>query len=141
MSLISTIQTWLFPTTTPSPPSSPTPCRFLLDNSTSSTLTLPDGRKLGYAQYGSPTGKPILYQHGFPGSRLEASQLHDLSTELNLRIIALDRPGHGWSSPYPGAKLLDWPKDIQHLTDHLNLESYSVMVTCKFPIARLHTNV
>jgi alpha-beta hydrolase superfamily lysophospholipase len=132
MSLISALNAWLFGTNNSSPPipavTTNSPCRYLLDNSTSATLTLPDGRKLGYAQYGSPTGKAILYNHGFPGSRLEASQHHDLCTELGLRMIAIDRPGHGWSSPHPGAKLLDWPKDVERLTEHLQLESYSVMV-------------
>ena len=33
-----------------------TTARFPLDNTTSSTLTLPDGRKLGYAQYGALAG-------------------------------------------------------------------------------------
>jgi hypothetical protein len=143
MSLISTLKEWLFGTTSPSPltsaavaaavaaASTNAPCRYLLDNSTSATFTLPDGRKLGYAQYGSPTGKAILYHHGFPGSRLEAAHHHELCTSLGLRIIAIDRPGHGWSTPHPGAKLLDWPKDVERLADHLELESYSVMV-CHF---------
>ncbi|KAH4350892.1 hypothetical protein HBH98_038800 [Parastagonospora nodorum] len=90
-------------------------------------MTLPDGRKLGYAQYGSPIGKPILYQHGFPGSRIEAAQHHDLGKQLGLRVIAIDRPGHGWSSPHPGSTLLDWPKDVERLTEHLGLEAYSVL--------------
>jgi hypothetical protein len=104
------------------------PCRYRLDNDTSATLILPDGRKLGYALYGSPTGKAVLYQHGFPGSRIEAAQHDDLCKELGLRIIAIDRPGIGWSSPHPGSKLLDWPKDVERLTEHLGLEAYSVMV-------------
>ncbi|KAF2036501.1 alpha/beta hydrolase fold protein [Setomelanomma holmii] len=133
MSLLSSLHTWLFNSPPPSNTSSiqanlaSTPCRFPLDNSTSSTHTLPDGRKIGYAQYGSPTGKPILYNHGFPGSRLEAAQFDDLGRELGLRIIAIDRPGIGWSSPHPGAKLLDWPKDVEHLAESLNLEKYAVM--------------
>jgi hypothetical protein len=141
MSLVSIIKTWLFGSSTASnnpniPPNiAERPCRFLLDYTTSSTIDLPDGRKIGYAEYGSPTGKPILYQHGFPGSRLEAAQFHDLGRELGLRIISIDRPGYGWSSPHPGAKLLDWPKDVERLADSLKLESYSVMVltTSKTP--------
>jgi hypothetical protein len=132
MSLLSTLKTWLSGTT-PDPVTTQSHTtsqenRYRLDNGTSETLTLPDGRKLGYAQYGLPTGKAILYQHGFPGSRLEASQHHDICMELGLRMIAIDRPGHGWSSPHPGSKLLDWPKDVECLADHLELESYSVMV-------------
>ena len=132
MSFLSNIKTWLFGATDNPPHSATTPtnqpCRYRLDNDSSATLTLPDGRKLGYAQYGSLTGRAILYQHGFPGSRLEVSQHHDLCLELGLRIIAIDRPGYGWSSPHPGAKLLDWPKDLECLAEHLELETYSVMV-------------
>lgn len=132
MSLIATIRVWLFgSSSTPTHATSlatDQPCRYRLDNDTSATLTLPDGRKLGYAQYGSPTGKAILYQHGFPGSRLEAAQHHDLGKELGLRVIAIDRPGIGWSSPHPESTLLDWPRDVERLTEHLGLETYSVMV-------------
>jgi alpha/beta hydrolase fold len=105
---------------------------FRLDNDSSDTLTLPDGRKLGYAQYGSLTGQAILYQHGLPGSRIEAAFYHDLGVELGARIIAVDRPGMGWSSPNPGRTLLDHPKDLEQLAKHLSLDDYSVLVraTC-----------
>jgi pimeloyl-ACP methyl ester carboxylesterase len=128
MSLISTLKSWFSPTPSPQPFTTSLPCRFPLDNATSSTLTLSDGRKLGYAQYGSPTGHAILYQHGFPGSRIEAALHHDLCLELGLRMIAIDRPGHGWSTPHRGAKLLDWPEDVKCLTEHLGLKKYAVMV-------------
>ena len=49
-------------------------CKYILDNTHSHTCTLPDGRKLGYADYGDPNGKPILYQHGIPGIRKEATR-------------------------------------------------------------------
>lgn len=39
----------------------PLESRFNLTASTSSTYTLPDGRTLGYATYGAPIGRPILY--------------------------------------------------------------------------------
>ena len=31
---------------------------------TDRTLTLPDGRTLGYARYGDPDGTPVVYHHG-----------------------------------------------------------------------------
>jgi hypothetical protein len=104
------------------------PCKHRLDNGTSNTVTLPDGRKLGYAQYGSLTGVPIFYLHGFPGSRIEASSLHDFGLELGVRFISTDRPGIGWSSPHPGRTLTDFAKDLEYLADHLELEPYSVLV-------------
>ena len=109
-----------------SAPKSPK-CRFRLDTDSSDTITLPDGRKLGYAQYGSATGQAIIYLHGLPGSRLEAAGYHDIALSLYARIIAIDRPGLGLSSPYPQRTLLDFPKDVQHLAEHLNLSTYSVL--------------
>ncbi|HZJ25818.1 MAG TPA: hypothetical protein VFF40_02200 [Acidimicrobiia bacterium] len=33
------------------------------------TITLPDGRHLGFAEYGPSTGRPVLWFHGTPGGR------------------------------------------------------------------------
>jgi pimeloyl-ACP methyl ester carboxylesterase len=35
-------------------------------------IRLSDGRKLGFAEFGDPMGKPVFYFHGFPGSRPQA---------------------------------------------------------------------
>lgn len=127
ISLIKSI-TNTHPKLTPPPPSDFTsPCRYRLDNEASSTITLPDGRTLGYAQSGSPTGRTIFYIHGFPGCRLEAGALDSIGKTLNARIIAMDRPGLGWSSPQPNRTLLDYPKDLQHLASHLNIPSYGII--------------
>jgi hypothetical protein len=42
----------------------------MLQDKTNQTLTLKDGRALGFAEYGDPQGKPILEFHGNPSSRL-----------------------------------------------------------------------
>lgn len=98
------------------------------EDSESRVLTLPDGRKLGYAQFGLSTGKPIFFCHGLPGSRIEAGHLHDAAREVGARIIAADRPGTGLSSLQPGRTLLDHPKDLEHLAAHLKLQEYGVLV-------------
>lgn len=104
-----------------------TPCRFRLDTKSSSTLTLPSGRKLGYAEYGSPTGTPIIYHHGFPGSRLEAAYLDRAANKVGARIIALDRPGFGWSSPVKERTVLSHAEDVRSLADHLRLKYFGVL--------------
>jgi len=35
-------------------------------------IQLPDGRTLGYAEFGDPEGVPVFYIHGLPVSQLEA---------------------------------------------------------------------
>jgi len=87
------------------------------------TAPLPDGRQLGYADTGDPGLPPIFYFHGFPGSRLEASFL----TIPGARLIGVDRPGYGLSSPQKGRKLGDFAQDIAGLADHLGLEKFAVM--------------
>ena len=32
------------------------------------------GRNFWYSQYGDPDGKPVIYFHGFPGSRFEVKR-------------------------------------------------------------------
>lgn len=99
-----------------------------MDPDNSDILLLPDGRKLGYTQYGSLDGRPVFYLHGHPASRVEGAHLHDIGLKLGARIISPDRPGFGLSSPQPGRTLLDYPKDVESLADHLKLDVYGVLV-------------
>ena len=72
-------------------------------------IKLRDGRMLGYAEYGVPDGVPVFYFHGFPSSRLDWQFFdnEDPVTELNARIIAVDRPGSGLSDFQRGRRLVD----------------------------------
>jgi pimeloyl-ACP methyl ester carboxylesterase len=90
------------------------------------TLDLSDGRKLGFAEYGSPDGKPVFYFHGFPSSRLEAQPIDDIAQRCGVRLIALDRPGFGLSSPKPDYRIIDWPKDVAELAKAKKLTKFSV---------------
>jgi pimeloyl-ACP methyl ester carboxylesterase len=74
---------------------------------------LPDGRRLGYAVYGSPDGKPILLFHGIPGSRLQRHPDLDIVERSGMTIFAPDRPGIGLSDPLPHRTLLDWARDMR----------------------------
>lgn len=91
------------------------------------TLTLQDGRKLAYMEYGQPDGYPILLFHGTPGSRLWFLDDDELAKELGIRLIALDRPGYGASDPKPDRTLLSWADDIAEAVQSWGLETYSVI--------------
>jgi pimeloyl-ACP methyl ester carboxylesterase len=90
------------------------------------TLSLGDGRRLGYAQYGKPDGEPIFYFHGHPGSRLEARFAHEAAAATGFRVIALDRPGYGLSDFQPGRAITDWPADVVEVADQLGISRFSV---------------
>jgi len=83
-------------------------------------LTLHDGRTLAYMDRGPRTGTPILYFHGFQGSRLERFPgLDEILTQLNIRLIAPDRPGIGLSTPLHVRTLTGWARDVQELTERV----------------------
>lgn len=90
-------------------------------------ITLPDGRKLGYAEYGVPTGSPMLFFHGSPGSSYIHADMTDIVARRGIRLIAVDRPGYGLSSLQPGRTMLDWPNDITALADALGLQRFAVI--------------
>lgn len=92
----------------------------------SQTLTLSDGRTLGFAEYGSPGGKPLLYFHGTPSSRLEGG-FHYLGLRHGARILSLDRPGFGLSTFQPHRRLLDWPSDVTEFAQKLGLNTYRIL--------------
>jgi pimeloyl-ACP methyl ester carboxylesterase len=96
---------------------------------TQQTFLLPDGRVLGYAEYGAPDGKPLFYFHGWPSSRIEFVGLKgdEIARRLNVRIIAADRPGFGLTSYQSHHRFIDWPKDVAALADHLGFDRFAVM--------------
>ncbi|CAN5274954.1 alpha/beta hydrolase [soil metagenome] len=91
------------------------------------TLVLPDGRSLGWAQYGADEGRPLLYFHGGVSSRLDIEFASDYCRDNNIKIIAPDRPGTGISSPQPKRNLLNWAEDVENLLNHLNIESLPLL--------------
>lgn len=91
------------------------------------TMQLPDGRTLSYADYGSSEGKVLIYCHGYPGSRFEASALDGYGKRANIRVLSLDRPGMGRSSFQAGRSFLGWPADVVALADHLQIERFAVL--------------
>ncbi len=95
-------------------------------NTNDKTIHLNDGRTLGYAEYGDPAGIVVFHFNGSGGSRLEHPADQSILTDLGIRFIATDRPGHGISDPQPDRKLLDWPDDIAQLADHLNIDRFYV---------------
>ena len=87
-------------------------------------LRLEDGRTLAYAEWGDPSGVPMIHFHGSSSSRLE----HPVQPEAleGVRLVTIDRPGHGLSDFQPERTLLDWPQDVVALADHLQIEKFAV---------------
>ena len=92
---------------------------------------LPDGRRLGYDEYGSSDGKSLFYFHGSPSSRVESTLFisEELLLSLNVRLIAVDRPGMGLSDFQTNRRILDWSQDVIALVNHW---TWNVFHPCLF---------
>jgi pimeloyl-ACP methyl ester carboxylesterase len=90
------------------------------------TITLSDGRNLGFAEFGDVKGRPVFLFHGQPGNRLFRHPDNSILLSLGVRLITVDRPGYGLSDYQPQRKLLDWPQDVVELADALGVEYFPV---------------
>lgn len=90
------------------------------------TIILPDGRLVGYAEYGDPMGVPVFGFHGMPGSRHMFGISDAIGRKLGLRLIGPERPGFGLSSPHPQRTLASYADDIAFVADALGIERFAV---------------
>jgi pimeloyl-ACP methyl ester carboxylesterase len=92
------------------------------------TVPLPDGRRLGYAEYGDPHGTLLLWFHGSPGARRQVPPAaREAADRLGLRLVCVERPGVGVSSDHAYRQLRDAPADIAVVADHLGHGRFLVL--------------
>jgi pimeloyl-ACP methyl ester carboxylesterase len=96
------------------------------------TVALGGGRTLALDDVGDPAGAPVLYLHGTPDSRLARHPDDGLAAAAGVRLLAVDRPGYGGSSPAavaPGSP--EWPAawaaDVAAALDDLGVGRCAVL--------------
>ncbi|WP_460870071.1 alpha/beta fold hydrolase [Nocardioides pakistanensis] len=88
------------------------------------SIAVRDGRRLGFAEFGSPHGPAIIWMHGTPGARRQIPvEARAFAERERLRIIGIDRPGIGSSTPHVYADILDWTGDLELVADVLGIDS------------------
>ena len=90
-------------------------------------LKLPDGRLLGYAEFGDPAGEPLFFFHGNPGSRFGGAFLDAAAKARGVRVVALERPGFGLSDFQHGRTIADWPADVREAARHFGFDRFAVL--------------
>ena len=88
-------------------------------------IALPDGRALGYFEYGDQDGLPVFYLHGSldTGLFLRSQRLYG----QGVRMIAVERPGIGESTYDPDNTPATYARDLVVLADHLGLDAFPVI--------------
>jgi len=88
------------------------------------TVAVRDDRRLSFAEYGSRRGSAIVWMHGTPGARRQIPlEARAYAEEHGLRIVGIDRPGIGSSTPHLYADILDWTLDLEILLDTLGIDT------------------
>lgn len=97
-----------------------------IDAGNDERVRLPDGRRLGFRVYGDPNGRPILFLHGTPGSRIKFSIAHEGGRQLRLAIIAPDRWGYGLTEAPAQPSLPGFAEDMAALMTALGHARFAV---------------
>jgi pimeloyl-ACP methyl ester carboxylesterase len=87
---------------------------------------LPDGRRLGWAEWGPETGTPVVLCPGAATSRHLGFAADALDT-VQVRLVSVDRPGLGASDPAPARTLSDWGADLSELARERRLDGLAVI--------------
>ena len=101
---------------------------YLLAPFVEGTVTVQDGRRIGFAEFGDPHGRAILWMHGTPGARRQIPQAARLAAaEMGIRLIGVDRPGVGHSTPHLYPAIATIADDIEELVDRLGIGEFGML--------------
>ena len=87
-------------------------------------ITQTDGRYVAYADYGAPGDIAVVWCHGGPGCRYEAGICAAAAERTGFRLIGIDRPGYGGSTPLIGRTIGAWVPDALAVLDHLGIDRF-----------------
>ena len=92
------------------------------------TVAVRDGRRLGFAEFGRPQGRAVVWMHGTPGARRQIPiEARAYADDVDLRLIGLDRPGIGSSTAHLYANVGDWVEDLRLVLDTLGIDQTHVI--------------
>lgn len=93
---------------------------------TADVITLADGRRLRWHEFGDPDGSPVLYTAGTPVSGLGGATYHEAARAAGLRWVSPDKPGYGGSDYQRKRSVNDWGDDLAALAGHLGLDRFAL---------------
>ncbi|MCH9644015.1 MAG: alpha/beta hydrolase [Gammaproteobacteria bacterium] len=104
------------------------------------------GRKIAYTEFGSTTGRPIIYVHDALSSYIEGMYFDKVAKQHSFRLIVIERPGLTYSDCQENRNLSDFTFDVELLMKTLNLSSVGMIgwgggadyvLTCAYKIPEL----
>src|SRR6478752_885969 len=85
-------------------------------------------RQIGFAEFGDPQGRAVFWLHGTPGARRQIpAEARIYAEQHHIRLIGVDRPGIGSSTPHQYDAVLDFAHDLRVIADVLGIERFAVV--------------
>jgi pimeloyl-ACP methyl ester carboxylesterase len=91
-------------------------------------IAVGDGRQISFAEFGNPQGRAVFWLHGTPGARRQIpTEARTFATEKGIRLIGVDRPGIGSSTPHQYDNVLGFTDDLRTIADTLGIDTFAVI--------------
>jgi len=91
-------------------------------------IAVGDDRQIGFAEFGDPQGRAIFWLHGTPGARRQIPmEARVFAEQQGIRLIGVDRPGIGASTPYQYDTVFAFADDLRTIADTLGIDKFEVI--------------
>jgi len=92
------------------------------------TIAVGDDRQIGFAEFGDPQGRAVFWLHGTPGARRQIPmEARVYAEQRQIRLIGVDRPGIGSSTPYQYDTVFAFAEDLRTIADTLGIDRFEVI--------------
>jgi pimeloyl-ACP methyl ester carboxylesterase len=91
-------------------------------------IAVGEDRQIGFAEFGAPWGRAFFWFHGTPGARRQIpieARVH--AEQNNIRLIGIDRPGIGSSTPHRYKNIRACGDDLRTIADTLGIDKMAVI--------------
>src|SRR3981081_3237845 len=91
-------------------------------------IAVGDDRQLGFAEFGDPQARAIFWLHGTPAARRQTpAEARVYAEDNHIRLIGIDRPGIGSSTPHQYENVLAFADDLRTAADTLGIDKMAVI--------------
>jgi pimeloyl-ACP methyl ester carboxylesterase len=91
-------------------------------------IAVGEDRQIGFAEFGAPWGRAAFWLHGTPGARRQIPIEARVYAEQNdIRLIGIDRPGIGSSTPHRYENIRAFGEDVRTIADTLGIDKMAVI--------------
>lgn len=92
------------------------------------TIAVGEDRQIGFAEFGDPQGRAVFWLHGTPGARRQIpTEARVYAEQAGIRLIGIDRPGIGSSTPHQYDTIAAFADDLRTIADTLGIDKMIVV--------------